>query len=421
MQTHRAAIQPDPVQGESPLDRLLHETDWSATPLGPGGSWSPALQAVTRLVLANRFPMLLWWGPEYTQVYNDAYRPLIGTRHPKAIGQPARECWADIWHVIGTLIEIPFHGGPATWVEDLQLELDRHGYVEETHFTIAYSPVPDSTVPSGIGGVLATVHEISDKVIGERRLVALRDLARAPTADTALEACAIAARTLAVHATDLPFALFYLLDADGKRARLAGSVGVEPGAEIGPSVFELDRPEQGWPLTAALGDDTWPVVERLQERFSAVPPGPWKDPPHTAVVLPIRSGEHDGPVGVFIGAVSPRRRLDEAYRGFFELLARQLALAIANARAREEAQQRADALAALDRAKTLFFSNVSHEFRTPLTLMLGPLEDALGSPGRRLTDQNLEATHRNALRLLRLVNALLDFSRMGVGAARRMV
>ena len=415
MHPYRPATLPDPVQSASPLDRLLHAADWAATPLGPRESWSPALQAVTRILLANRFPMLLWWGPEFTQVYNDAYRPLIGTRHPNAIGQPARECWADIWHVIGTLIEIPFHGGPATWVEDLQLELDRHGYVEETHFTIAYSPVPDSTVPSGIGGVLATVHEISDKVIGERRIIALRDLARAPTADTAPEACAIAARTLAGHARDLPFALFYLLDADGKRARLAGSMGVGPGAEIGPSVLELDRPEQGWPLTAALGDDGWAVVERLQERFSAVPLGPWQDPPHTAVVLPIRSGEHDGPVGVFIGGVSPRRRLDEAYRGFFELLARQLALAIANARAREEAQQRADALAALDRAKTLFFSNVSHEFRTPLTLMLGPLEDALGSPGRRLTDQNLEATHRNALRLLRLVNALLDFSRMESG------
>src|SRR5687767_1281565 len=168
MHTNHTSPPGELVQSDSPLDRLLHAADWAATPLGPRESWSPALQAVTRILLANRFPMLLWWGPEYTQVYNDAYRPILGTRHPKAIGQPARECWADIWHVIGTLIEIPFHGGPATWVEDLQLELDRQGYVEETHFTIAYSPVPDSTVPSGIGGVLATVHEISDKVIGER-------------------------------------------------------------------------------------------------------------------------------------------------------------------------------------------------------------------------------------------------------------
>ena len=402
------------VQSDSPLDRLLHETDWSATPLGPAVSWSPALQAVTRLVLANRFPMLLWWGPAYTQLYNDAYRTILATKHPKALGQPARECWADIWHVIGPLIEIPMHGGAATWVEDLALEIDRDGYVEETHFTVAYSPVPDPAVPSGIGGVLATVHEISDKVIAERRIEALRDLARAPIADTALEACAIAGRTLAGHPKDIPFALLYLLEANGKRACLAGSAGVEAGAEIAPPVIELDQPEPGWPLGSAMRSESWPV-ERLPERFSAVPKGPWSDSPTTAVVVPIQSEKQERPLGWVIGGVSARRLLDDGYRGFFELIAAQLATAIGNARAREEAQHRADVLAAIDRAKTLFFSNVSHEFRTPLTLMLGPLEDALGSPGRRLTDQNLEATHRNALRLLRLVNALLDFSRIESG------
>jgi signal transduction histidine kinase len=414
MHTPREPFIRNPVQSESALDRLL-QADWAATPLGPAESWSPALQAVTRLVLANRFPMLLWWGPAYTQLYNDAYRPILATKHPEAQGQPARECWADIWHVIGPLIEIPMHGGPATWVEDLQLEINRDGYVEETHFTVAYSPVPDPAVPSGIGGVLATVHEISDKVIAERRIEALRDLARAPIAETAQEACAIAGRILAGHAKDIPFALLYLLDSSGKRACLAGSAGVEPGAEIAPPVIELDHPEPGWPLGSAIGSESWPIVERLPERFPAVPGGPWSDSPNTAVVVPIQSEKQERPLGWVIGGVSARRRLDEGYRGFFELIAAQLATAIGNAKAREEAQHRADVLAAIDRAKTLFFSNVSHEFRTPLTLMLGPLEDALGSPGRRLTDQNLEATHRNALRLLRLVNALLDFSRIESG------
>ena len=414
MQTDSTAILPDPVQRESSLDRLLHAADWTATPLGAADSWSPALQAVTRLVLANRFPMLLWWGPAFTQLYNDAYRPILATKHPEALGQPARECWADIWHVIGPLIEIPMHGGPATWVEDLELEIDRHGYVEETHFTVAYSPVPDPSVVGGIGGVLATVHEISDKVIAERRIEALRDLARAPIADTAQEACAIAGRTLAGHTKDIPFALLYLLDSSGQRACLAGSAGVEPGAEIAPSVIELDQKETGWPLASAIGGESWPV-DRLPERFPAVPKGPWRDSPTAAVVVPIQSEKQERPLGWVIGGVSARRRLDDGYRVFFELIAAQLATAIGNARAREEAQHRADVLAAIDRAKTLFFSNVSHEFRTPLTLMLGPLEDALGSPGRRLTDQNLEATHRNALRLLRLVNALLDFSRIESG------
>ena len=110
-----------------------------------------------------------------------------------------------IWHILQPLIDTPFNGGPATWNEDILLEINRHGFLEETHFTIAYSPVPDDTVPSGIGGVLATVHEISEKVIGERRVVVLRDLgARVGDAKTAAEACVIAARTLAAHDKEFP-------------------------------------------------------------------------------------------------------------------------------------------------------------------------------------------------------------------------
>ena len=117
------------------------------------------------LLLANRFPLLLWWGPDYVQIYNDAYRPIPGAKHPRSMGQPARECWAEIWHILQPLIDTPYRGGPATWNDDILLEVNRHGFLEETHFTIAYSPVPDATAPGGIGGVLATVprdHDAGD-------------------------------------------------------------------------------------------------------------------------------------------------------------------------------------------------------------------------------------------------------------------
>ncbi len=149
---------------------LIRAKDWSATPLGPLETWSPALRMMVSFLLANRFPLLLWWGPQYVSIYNDAYRPVLGNKHPNALGQPVSECWSEIWHVLQPLIDSPFHGGPATWMEDLTLEINRHGFVEETHFTVAYSPVPDETVASGIGGVLATVHEITGKVVGERRI-----------------------------------------------------------------------------------------------------------------------------------------------------------------------------------------------------------------------------------------------------------
>src|SRR5215469_5355822 len=197
--------------GNSEMARLMRAMDWAQTPLGPIETWSPSLRMMVPFLLTNRFPLLLWWGPDFLQLYNDAYRPVLGTKHPQYLGRSVRECWSEIWDVIGPLIVTPFVGGPATWSEDLFLEVYRHGFTEETHFTIAYSPVPDETAPKGIGGVLATVHEISDKVVGERRVVVLRDLgARAAEAKTAEEACAIAAAALANHAKDVPFAFLYL-------------------------------------------------------------------------------------------------------------------------------------------------------------------------------------------------------------------
>jgi len=185
------------LAGGGEMGALMRATDWTRTPLGPVGRWSPSLRMMVTFLLANRFPLLLWWGPEYVSIYNDAYRPILGAKHPRAMGQPVRECWSEIWQVLRPLIDTPFSGGPATWMEDLELEINRHGFVEETHFTVAYSPVPDETAPGGIGGVLATVHEITEKIIGERRVVALRDLsARTTEAKRAEDACAAATAVL---------------------------------------------------------------------------------------------------------------------------------------------------------------------------------------------------------------------------------
>src|SRR5690348_4821128 len=157
------------LSGGGEMAERIRDFDWSKTDLGSPQSWSPALRTTLRILIANRFPHILWWGPNYIQFYNDPYCPIPGSKHPdKALGQPADVCWSEIWHIIGPLIDRPFQGGPATWDDDILLVLNRHGFLEESHFTIAYSPVPDETVPTGIGGVLATVHEITGKVIAER-------------------------------------------------------------------------------------------------------------------------------------------------------------------------------------------------------------------------------------------------------------
>jgi len=409
----------DFLAGGGEMGALIRALDWSQTPVGPVGGWSSTLRTTVRFLLANRFPLLLWWGPEYVQIYNDPYRPIPGTKHPQSLGQPARECWPEIWQILQPLIDTPFLGGPATWMEDIFLEPNRRGFLEETHFTIAYSPVPDDTAPGGIGGVLATVHEITAKVVGERRVRILSELgARAPEARTAEDACLAAAETLAGHPNDIPFALLYLIDSDRQHARLAGSAGVSGGEASSPAVIDLNQ-EPGWPIASVVHNNSLTVVEDLAHRFAQVPSGPWSDPPHTAVLVPIRSADLQTPAGVLVAGVSSRLQLDQLYRSFYELVATQIATAVANARAYEEERRRAEALAQIDRAKTAFFSNVSHEFRTPLTLMLGPLEEAIAD-ARLPQDarERLQLAQRNATRLHKLVNGLLDFSRIEAGRAQ---
>jgi PAS domain S-box-containing protein len=413
------------LEGGGEMGGRIRAFDWGATPLGPAASWSPALRTTLRIMLANRFPHILWWGPHYIQFYNDAYRPIPGAKHPhRVLGRPGSECWSEIWHVIGPLIDTPFRGGPPTWDEDILLQIDRHGFLEESHFTIAYSPVPDETAPGGIGGVLATVHEITEKVVGERRVVALRDLGgRLGDAKSAEEACAFAAQVLLAHDRDVPFALFYLLEADGTRARLVGCAGADPAEEkFAPASVDLSAPRsEGWPLHEAKTTGLLQEVTHLGGRFRKVPAGPWSDPPHSAVVVPIPSNKPNEIAALMIAGVSSRLRWNDFYRDFFELVRTQVASAIANARAYEEEKRRAEALTALDRAKTAFFSNVSHEFRTPLTLMLGPVDDILARDGAALLPavrRDLEMVQRNGGRLQRLVNTMLDFSRIEAGRMR---
>src|SRR5262245_57377780 len=247
------------------MAELIRAFDWSKSAIGPLESWSPALRMMVSFLLANRFPLLLWWGPTFCSIYNDPYRPVLGAKHPWALGKPVSECWSEIWHVLKPLIETPFNGGPPTWMDDIQLEINRYGFLEETHFTVAYSPVPDETAPRGIGGVLATVHEISEKVVGQRRVAALRDLgARVADAKSGEEACSRAAHTLGTHDKDVPFVLLYLIDGAENVARLCGAFGVAAGADISPLTVDLGEPGgAGLPLAEARRSGGLVVLERL--------------------------------------------------------------------------------------------------------------------------------------------------------------
>ncbi len=409
--------------GETDVGRLVRAIEWDRTLLGPVESWSASLRTMVRFILANRFPLLLWWGPEYVCIYNDAYRPILGKKHPHAMGRPVKEVWSEIWHVLQPLIDRPFLGGPSTWIEEFPLEINRYGYVEETYFTVAYSPVPDESATRGIGGVLATVHEITEKVIGERRTEALRELASGATeAMSADDACTIAAHILSRHRKDVPFAMIYLAEPGGDRLRLAGASDVNVDESFLPTVVELSDTVDATALDPlhvamrrAMRSHTIQTVDQLGDH-SVSSAGSSDERPHVAAVVPISSTRSHHADGLLVAGVSPRRQFDSSYQTFFELLAAHIGTAVGKARAYEGERRRAEALAELDRAKTAFFSNVSHEFRTPLTLLLGPVSDALADSATTVVNrERLTLIQRNALRLQRLVNTMLDFARIEAG------
>jgi signal transduction histidine kinase len=371
---------------------------------------------VVSICLNSRFPISLWWGPELVMLYNDAWRPILGkTKHPAALGRPGIESWPEIWDTIGAQFNSVLTRGEATWSDDLLLVVERNNYREEAYFTYSYSPIKHSD--GRIGGVFSAISETTERVLGERRLRILRELAAQTAESKSVQAaCEAFARVLGGGNPDLPFALLYLLDEDRTSASLLAKTGLDD--TFAPAAVRLDQ-DDPWGVARVIREGNVTLLSDLALQFGKLPGGVWPEPTTSAIVLPVaKPGQNGGTAGVLVAGINPRRALDDTYRGFFDLVAGHLATAVANARAYEEERKRAEALAEIDRAKTQFFSNVSHEFRTPLTLMLGPLEDVLAKPETSpLSDHRslLRVAHRNGVRLLKLVNTLLDFSRIEAG------
>lgn len=409
----RAAVAGDVFAADREVGGHLAEVDWAATPLGPPQEWPQSLQTAVSILLSSRFPMWMAWGEELTFFCNAAYRrDTLGRKYPWALGRPASEVWAEIWGDIGPRIEAVLSTGEATWDEGLLLFLERSGYTEETYHTFSYSPLRDDA--GDVVGMLCVVSEDTERVIGERRMATLRDLGSDPSVlRTEQEVLAFADQQLDRNRKDLPFTLTYLFDGDA--AWLAGATGVTPGLPVAPETLSLAGPEGVWPA-AALAEGETRVAPLTGDAFDDLPGGDWPEPPVKALVVPLLQ-QGSVPYGFFVAALNRYRDLDDGYRGFVELTAGHIASGIGSARNYEAQQRRAEELAELDRAKTTFFSNISHELRTPLTLIMGPVEELR----TRLTDadeetrQELDVIHRNGLRLGKLVNTLLDFSRIEAG------
>jgi PAS domain S-box-containing protein len=402
-----------PDKGE--MGQLIRRFDWSGTLLGPISQWPQALRTSVSICLQSRFPLFVQWGPELVLIYNDAYTPILGAKHP-ALGQPMRVVWSDIWDVIGPMLGSVLATGRATWMDDQLLVLNRYGYREDAYFIYSYSPIRGDL--GTIEGIFTAVVETTDKVVGGRRWRTLRDLAARALEPTrnAEAACRAAAATLAENASDVPFALIYLLDADRRHVRLVAQANAIAGASAASDI-STDDPDS--PIAAASRTGAAAVLDVSRWPGFRLEGG--NDAPREMAILPIAAPGQALPTALLVAGINPRRPMDDAYHNFFRTAATHVATTLAHARAYEEERRRAEALAESDRVKTTFFTNMSRELRTPLALMLAPVDELLQRadlpPAERPV---LEVVHRNGIRLQKLVDTLLDFSPVEAGRMREL-
>jgi signal transduction histidine kinase len=409
------SFHPSAVGGEA--GRLIRARDWSATPIGPLDTWPRSLKSYLNAILELPTPAIIFWGAERIQIYNDGYAVIMGPRHPHYLGATFRECWPEAYHTIDPWMQKVLHNGERVEVNKTLIPLTRHGFTEESYFTFSFSPLRDDA--DAISGILQLVTETTDLVLSERRASALLELSNLTVEAQSVEATStLAARVLTKHAADFPFCLIYLADPLDPRILVrAASAGLPDGDARFPARIDLTQSEGMLAeVSQAVEKRELVAIENLAARLGPLSGGPWPEPARHAAISPIASTDQQSVVGVLISGISPRLVLDQRYRDLLDLAAAHLARSLGAARAHEDERRRVQAMAELDRAKTEFFANVSHEFRTPLTLLLGPLETLLADQALEVkTRQQLCQMHRNALRLLRLVNALLDFSRMEAG------
>ena len=398
--------------GTSEMAGRMRAFDWSNNSLGPPHCWPRNLKTSVRIVLTSNHPMFVWWGEQLINLYNDGYATFLHARHPAALGQPASRVWPEIWHLVGPRAESAIQRDEGTYDEAMPFIMLRKGHPEETYVTFSYSPIPNDA--GGFGGILCPVTEETQRIFGERQLSLLRELAtRTANARTCNEACKSVASTIEAHPVDLPFALIYLIDLEKQCAFLNAKSGLPAGSPLIAEMLPLGVPCL-WPLAKILEQRKALLIADLTSASEGVPLVRGQYHVTRAIAMPILTSFDAEPGGILIVGLNPLRTFDDAYEHFVELVRSTVSAAISNGRAYESERRRAESLAQLDRAKTAFFSNVSHEFRTPLTLMLGPLRDMLTNENGTLSIQRdeLDLVYRNSLRLQKLVNTLLDFSRI---------
>ena len=310
------------LAGGGEMGARMRAHDWRQTPLGPVASWSASLRTAVGVVLTSPYPVALFWGPELITLYNDSFRPLIGDKHPLGLGMPMPQLFSEVWNVAGPLFAQVLGTGTPVSLENQPFFMNRQGFLDEGYFSFAYTPVRDEQ--GRVAGLFDFVNETTRQVLTERRFKTLRELSiRTALAQEPASVLRGAAEVLAHAGHDVPFAQLYRVE-DGT-ARLALCSGLAAPESTPP-----------WPLAEVLRTGAERFLERLDAQGPDLHAGPWPEPVRQALLLPVSLVGSAEPDAVLVVGLSPRLALDESYRDFLRLLARQVAADMARTRALEQ-------------------------------------------------------------------------------------
>lgn len=326
--TSEATLDADIFVGDSEMAERMRRHDWAATSLGKPAQWPDALKVALRILLTSRFQMWLGWGPDVAFFYNDAYRPTLGLKHPRALGMPTRTLWSEIWKDVEGRIRTVYDKGESTWDDSLMLLLERSGCPEETYHTFSYSPLRGQG--GQVEGLFCAVSEDTGRVISERRLRALRELGAGLAACNTHEAVVRTTRdALAQIERDLPFSLMYLFDGSGT-ARLACATGIAHGHRLAPETLLRDA-AQPWGLERFSAGET--AFMRTLDDGADIPHGPWDRPAPSAFVVLLPPQGTARAAGFLVCGTSPYAPVTHDAMSFVQLLSGQIAPSLANAEA----------------------------------------------------------------------------------------
>ncbi|CAB4429500.1 unnamed protein product [Rhizophagus irregularis] len=449
-----------------PAADLVESFDWSSTSLGPMDEWENTLKSTVKLCMHSVFPIAIYYGPELVNIYNQMWIPILKMKHPQALGQPFKEVWAEIYDDLEPLFNEVLSTGKGKFEYDRFFFLLRDGYLEETYFSFTFSPIFKDD--GSVGGIFNASQETTQRVLSNRRVKTLSELGkRTPGAKSLENACHLVTRTLHEKNKDIPYALIYLIEnstvkstLQPREAHLIAStfdedldyVKCEDGVDeisfvpnksrrvlpdylletkeiidlmvVPDEINELINDDSNFELSTRTGENfvarkdfltSWPIhyVAMTGSHITITLKNG-----SSAVLYPVTtsSGGKSVLTAVIILGINPHRALDKEYMEFLQLIVGQVCISLTHGKSREEERKQAEILADLNRQKIMFFQNISHELRTPITLMLSPLDEVISECSNDSPmHPHLNMIQRNTRRLLKLVNTLLQFSRIEAG------